>query len=401
MTPTRLIVGLLIISAVGGLTHYYLWRRLIRDAEFPRRWHRLLSGLTVLLALSQPAIFLLGRALPREQTAAFAFFAFTWMGLFSTYLVLTSAADLSLQLGRLLRWAFSSKKQAEAAPDPARRRLLGRAFSGGILAAGSTIGAAGVAQVVRGFDLVEVEVRLNKLPQEFDGFRIVQVSDIHVGPTIGRDFIAELVRVANSQTPDLIAITGDLVDGSVKNLARHTAPLGQLRAEHGVYFVTGNHEYYSGADDWIEELERIGIPTLRNRSVELRKQGASVLLAGVTDHRAGEFGDPPDLKRALRGRRPEQEVILLAHQPREIDQAQKHDVGLQLSGHTHGGQFWPWNWVVRLVQPVVSGLARFGRTQIYVNTGTGYWGPPMRSGTRSEMTLITLRSASEAPSGLA
>lgn len=396
MTPTRLIVGLLIISAVGGLTHYYLWRRLVRDAQLPVFWHRALSFLTLILAASQPAIFIFGRTLPREQIAPFAFFAFTWMGLFSTYLVLTSTADLGLKLRQLTRRLFSQERQQDQAENPERRRLLGRAFSGSILAAGSAIGTAGLIQIARGFDLVKLEISLAKLPRQFDGFRIVQVSDIHVGPTIGRDFISELVEVANSQSPDLIAITGDLVDGSVKNLARHTAPLGKLAAEHGVYFVTGNHEYYSGADDWILELERLGIPTLRNRAVELEKGGASLVLAGVTDHRAGEFGDPPDLKKALSARRPEQEVVLLAHQPREIDQAQKFDVGLQLSGHTHGGQFWPWNWVVRLVQPVVSGLARFGRTQIYVNTGTGYWGPPMRSGTRSEMTLITLRCESPA-----
>ena len=190
-----------------------------------------------------------------------------------------------------------------------------------------------------------------------------------------------MVETANALSPDLVAITGDLVDGSVANLRSHTEPLSLLEAKQGRYFVTGNHEYYSGADDWIDEMGRLGIPTLRNESVRLERDGTSLLLAGVTDHRAREFGDAPDLARALRRRRPDEEVVLLAHQPREITEAQKHDVGLQLSGHTHGGQFWPWNWAVYLVQPVVAGLARFGRTQIYVNSGTGYWGPPMRLGT--------------------
>jgi predicted MPP superfamily phosphohydrolase len=201
-----------------------------------------------------------------------------------------------------------------------------------------------------------------------------------------------MVAAANALTPDLVAITGDLVDGSVENLRAHTEPLARLKGPEGRYFVTGNHEYYSGADDWIAEVGRLGIPTLRNDAVRLKRRGASLLIAGVTDHRAAEFGDGPDLARALRRRRPAEEVVLLAHQPREISEAEKHNVGLQISGHTHGGQFWPWNWAVYLVQPVVAGLARFGRTQIYVNSGTGYWGPPMRLGTQSEITLITLRS---------
>ncbi len=347
------------------------------------------------LLVSQPLVFILGRGLAREISAPFAFLAFIWMGLFSTYLFLAGGTDIVRSAGRLARrWILRQATRPEDVPeDPTRRTVLGRLFAGSIAGTGTVMGGAAIVQVARGFELVEVDISLDKLPREFDGFRIVQMSDIHVGPTIGRKFVQDMVDTANEQKPDLIAITGDLVDGSVENLGRHTEPLRDLRAEHGVYFVTGNHEYYSGADEWIQELSRLGIPTLRNRSVKLRKAGASVVLAGVTDHRAAEFGDAPDLAYALRHRRPEEEVILLAHQPREIHEAQKHDVGLQLSGHTHGGQFWPWNWVVYLVQPVVAGLARFGRTQIYVNTGTGYWGPPMRLGTRSEMTLVTLRAS--------
>lgn len=370
----------------------------MRDALLPPRFHRVLTLALLALLLSQPLVFVLGRGLPREVSAPFAFLAFIWMGLFSTYLMLAVSTDVLKSAERLFRRFILRQPThaAESPVDPTRRTMLARIFAGSVAGAGTILGGAAIAQVARGFDVVEVEVRLDKLPREFDGFRIVQMSDIHVGPTIGREFVRDMVDTANEQRPDLIAITGDLVDGSVDHLGRHTQPLADLRAEHGVYFVTGNHEYYSGADEWIEELSRLGIPTLRNRAVRLRKDGGSVVLAGVTDHRAAEFGDGPDLAHALRDRLPEEEVILLAHQPREIDQAQKHDVGLQLSGHTHGGQFWPWNWVVYFVQPVVAGLARFGRTQIYVNTGTGYWGPPMRMGTRSELTVVTLRAAHQA-----
>jgi predicted MPP superfamily phosphohydrolase len=269
---------------------------------------------------------------------------------------------------------------------------LSRIFAGGIAFTGTTIGGVGVANAMSGFSVVNVEVKLDKLPRSLDGFKIAQLSDIHVGPTIGRDFVEKMVATTNSLGADLVAITGDLVDGSVENLGRHTEPLKDLKSPHGTFFVTGNHEYYSGVDEWLVELERLGVKHLRNRSVPIGNERGTFVLAGVTDHRAGEFGDAPDLAFALRDRNTDDEVVLLAHQPREITEDQKHDVGLQLSGHTHGGQFWPWSWAVYLVQPVVKGLARFGRTQIYVSTGTGYWGPPMRVGTQAEITLVTLRA---------
>jgi predicted MPP superfamily phosphohydrolase len=283
------------------------------------------------------------------------------------------------------------RRPDEQIESPDRRVAMSRLFAGGIALTGTTLGTVAVGKAIAGFSITEVEIELSKLPRAFDGFKIVQLSDVHVGPTIGRAFVEQMVQAANSLDADVVAITGDLVDGSVENLREHTEPLRNLRSRSGTFFVTGNHEYYSGADDWIREMQRLGIVTLRNSAQHIERGTDALLLAGVTDHRAGEFGDPPDLKRALRYRQPGQEVVLLAHQPREVSEAKKHDVGLQLSGHTHGGQFWPWNWAVHLLQPVVAGLARFGRTQIYVNTGTGYWGPPMRLGTEAEITLVTLR----------
>jgi predicted MPP superfamily phosphohydrolase len=162
-----------------------------------------------------------------------------------------------------------------------------------------------------------------------------------------------------------------------------------------VYFVTGNHEYYSGAAPWCEELARLGIKVLRNERVIIGDAEASFDLAGIDDAHARDFGDGhgADLARAVHGRDPARELVLLAHQPRAVFEAVVHGVGLQLSGHTHGGQIWPWNWLVRLQQPVVAGLARFGDTQVYVSRGTGYWGPPMRLGAPAEITRVTLRTA--------
>jgi len=237
-------------------------------------------------------------------------------------------------------------------------------------------------------------VSLARLPPALSGTRIVHLSDVHVGPTIQRAFIETIVAQCNALAADLIVITGDLVDGSVEELREHVAPLSSLRAKYGVFFVTGNHEYYSGAADWCGELERLGVRVLRNERVSIGDETASFDLAGVDDHSAHRFGNGhgEDLPKALRGRDLSRELVLLAHQPRTIFEAQAHGVGLQLSGHTHGGQLWPWTYLVRLQQPVVAGLARFGNSLVYVSCGTGYWGPPMRLGAPSEIAELTLRS---------
>ena len=195
----------------------------------------------------------------------------------------------------------------------------------------------------------------------------------------------------NALEPDVIAITGDLVDGSVEELAEHAAPLAKLRAKHGVYFVTGNHEYYSGADEWIAHLRKLGMTVLRNERVRIGgEEGFD--LAGIDDHSSGGFGNGhgSDLRKALEGRDAARACVLLAHQPRGIELADELGVDLQLSGHTHGGQMFPWNLAVRLQQPFVAGLHKLARAQIYVSKGTGYWGPPMRVGAPAEITEIEL-----------
>jgi predicted MPP superfamily phosphohydrolase len=246
--------------------------------------------------------------------------------------------------------------------------------------------ARGVARVV------DVEVPVDRLPPSLVGFTIAQVSDVHVGPTIKRDFVERIVARVNALEPDMVALTGDLVDGSVAQLSAHTAPLADLRSRHGTYAVTGNHEYYSGAHAWIGELERLGAHVLVNENVVLDHDGAAIAVAGVTDFSAHHF-DPShrsDPKRAMRGVPADAVKVLLAHQPRSAASALDAGYDLQLSGHTHGGQFWPWNLFVRLQQPFTAGLHRLGRMWVYISRGTGYWGPPMRFGIPSEITRIRL-----------
>ncbi len=238
-----------------------------------------------------------------------------------------------------------------------------------------------------------VDVPIEALPESLDGFTIAQISDLHVGPTIGQRHVEAIVDAVNALEADMIAITGDLVDGSVRQLAEHTAPLARLSARHGTFFVTGNHEYYSGAAAWIRELRRLGVCVLLNEHVVLEHEGAAIVIAGVTDYSAHHFDDAhrSDPRAALDGAPAHATAkVLLAHQPRSAVAAAAAGFHLQLSGHTHGGQFLPWNWFVRFQQPFTAGLARLGKLWVYTSRGTGYWGPPKRLGAPSEITRLRL-----------
>lgn len=392
-TPAALLTWAVVFTAVLGLGHYYLWRRLVRDAAWPVPWQRAGTVALVLLLLSQPVLFVAARHLPRDSAAPWFFAGYLWLGFLSFLFSALVVGDLGLVATRLARRWARRLERSDGPADPSRRHALARLFAGAVALVAVGLGGEAVARALEGFRRKHVRVELAKLPPALHGFRIVQLTDVHVGPTIGREFVEAMVQETNALLPDVVAITGDLVDGSVEHLREHVAPLANLKARYGVFFVTGNHEYYSGAEEWIAELERLGIQVLRNRRVTIGSGEQSFELAGVTDYSAGRFGDAPDLDAALQGCNPEREVVLLAHQPRAVFQAAERGVGLVLAGHTHGGQFWPWSWVVHLAQPVVRGLAHFGRTAIYVSAGTGYWGPPMRLGTEAEITLVELESA--------
>jgi predicted MPP superfamily phosphohydrolase len=254
--------------------------------------------------------------------------------------------------------------------------------------------AVGFINARRRARVVDVEVPAAGLPAGLDGFTIAQISDIHVGPTIKSNYLQAIVDAVNDMAVDVVAITGDLVDGSVAELRAHTAPLRQLQARHGTFFVTGNHEYYSGVDQWLAELGRLNVQVLLNEHRVLQHGGASLLIAGVTDFSAGGFdaAHRSDPQAALADAPPGIAFkVLLAHQPRSVAAAAAAGFDLQLSGHTHGGQFWPWNHFVRFQQPYTYGLHRLADLWIYISRGTGYWGPPKRFGAPSEITRITLR----------
>jgi predicted MPP superfamily phosphohydrolase len=305
------------------------------------------------------------------------------IGFFSSLFVFTLLRDLVLLAAHLLL----SADQAASLVAPSAL---------GALALTVFVTSAGLVIARRRPHVVDIDIPVTGLPKALHGFSIAQISDVHVGPTIRRGFVEGIVALVNGLQADLIAVTGDLVDGSVQQLSLHTAPLAELAAKHGVYFVTGNHEYYSGERAWTAEISRLGLRVLKNEHVVLNHNGASLVLAGVTDLSAHHFdaAQRSDPLAALRGSPADAGAkILLAHQPNSAAGAAGAGFDVQISGHTHGGQFWPWNFFVRFFQPFTGGLYRLKNLWVYVSRGTGYWGPPNRFGVPSEITRIRLITA--------
>jgi predicted MPP superfamily phosphohydrolase len=379
---------LLVAMSIVGAAHLYIWARLVLAPAWASPWFELGSAFLFLAWLSIPFTLVWGRRLSPPWAAIVAWPGYAWLGSSFLLLVSVAAVDLVRALAELASLALGAAAPVAGSElEQARRRAEATVVLGGTLVLSALW--FGRRVMVR-----RVPVPLGKLPAGMHGTTIVQLSDVHVGPTIGRRFLERVVEKVNALEPDVVAITGDLVDGSVPRLAPHVAPLGRLRARHGVFFVTGNHEYYSGAEEWCAHLAGLGVRVLRNERVRIGTEGDSYDLAGVDDFAGRHFGGGhgADIARALAGRDESREVVLLAHQPRAVVEAERAGVGLTISGHTHGGQIWPFNFLVRLQQPVTSGLARFGRSLVYVSNGTGYWGPPMRLGSPAEITQLVLEA---------
>jgi predicted MPP superfamily phosphohydrolase len=232
-----------------------------------------------------------------------------------------------------------------------------------------------------------VDVKLKDLKQSY---LIVQLSDVHIGGLVDATFIKNLVTKVNALKPDLVAITGDLVDVKLEFALPALKELTKLNSTYGTYFCVGNHEYFHGLEAIIKTVKSLGITVLENENLYIGEKGKGFNLAGVYDifgYRINQY--EPDLVEALKGKDKHSPSILLAHQPRFIDEV--FGVDLMLSGHTHGGQIYPFKYLVKLAQPYISGLHQHDkRLQIYVNKGTGFWGPPMRLGSDSEITLLKL-----------
>jgi len=385
-------IGIFLVLACALLVgvHLYLARRLVIDAGVPEPWRTACLAAIALLGAALVLQPVGERKLRRPWARLIAWPASIWMGLLFLLLVQLLATDALLWLAGA---AASAAPVGGVEPGAAEGVRAAVVASVALLA-----GAIGLRTALAPPADRRVEIALARWPRALDGFRIAQISDVHIGPILGRDFVEHLVRRVNALDADLVAITGDLVDGDARLLAGEVAPLAGLRARHGVYFVTGNHDHYSGAREWSAVVAGLGIRVLRNQRVEIESGGAVFDLVGVDDHRGDVFGQGggEDLGRAFAERDRARPAILLAHDPSTFKRASALGIDLQLSGHTHGGQIWPFAWFVRLAVPFVAGLYRRGGATLYVSRGTGFWGPPMRLRAPAEIGEIVLRSAADA-----
>jgi predicted MPP superfamily phosphohydrolase/uncharacterized protein YjeT (DUF2065 family) len=413
------VAGLVLLALVVG-SHWYVWRRTVRDTTAPRTALRRTGTAVVALGpvLAVAAVATERSGAPFLLVQVLSWPGFLWLVVFLYLLLALLAGELVRPvLRRVLARRDDDRPVPEQAleavpvggpapepapvpaePDPAarterevsRRLFIARTVGGAAAAVAVGTVGHGLTSVLRGPRVLHVTVPLRKLPASADGFRIAVVSDLHLGPVLGRGFAQRVVDTVDRTGADLVAVVGDLVDGDVEDLAGAVAPLAQLRARSGVFFVTGNHEYYSGADQWVEHVRELGLRVLANERVEL----PGFDLAGVDDLAGRSVGEGPDFRRALGDRDPGRTAVLLAHQPVVVDDAVRWGVDLQLSGHTHGGQVWPGPLVAKAFNPTVAGLDRFGDTQLYVTRGAGAWGPPVRVGAPPDVTVIRLAATS-------
>ncbi|CRK60346.1 FIG00761799: membrane protein [Alloactinosynnema sp. L-07] len=372
----------LIVFVVFTLLHLYLWKRLVRDTARSRRAR--VAGATAVVGLAVLAVasLVLPRFIGIEAGRWLAWPGYLWIALMFYMFV----ALLVLEVPRLVLRLRDRGKPV----DESRRLFLARGAAVVAGVAAPTVVGAGMVSALSAPEVKRLTVPIRRLDPAFAGFRIAVVSDIHLGPILGRAHTERLVRMINETEPDLVAMVGDLADGTVAELGHAAEPLRDLVSREGTFFVTGNHEYYSGHEQWITELDRLGLHYLRNSRTQITRGGASFDLAGVTDVTGESFDDGPDFGAALRDRDSAKPVVLLAHQPVQVESAARAGVDLQLSGHTHGGQLYPFHHIVSLQQPGVSGLSKVDDTWLYVTNGAGFWGPPVRVGAPPDITVLEL-----------
>jgi len=391
----------LIVITITIIVYFYIGIRVIIPSRFNSQGKLLLWIIHLFLFFMPIMTFILRifNVCPTWRDP-FSWVAYISLGFFSllfAFLVILDCIKLIINIINKIRnhWMSAEKlleKLQEDGMPYSRRKFLTNTLNTGFI---TFSGAMTIGGIVEARDLPEIErvkIPINGLPEAFHSFKIAQISDIHIGPTIKGDFLQSVVKRVNSIKPDIVAITGDLVDGRVSELKQDVAPLRDLKSRYGTFFITGNHEYYSGVTAWLKEIKSLGINVLVNEHQVIKRGSDQLVLAGVTDRSAGQFirEHKSSPGKALKGAPSTRVKLLLAHQPRTAIRAEKHGYSLVISGHTHGGQYFPWNFFVRLAQPFVKGLNRYKDMWIYVNRGTGYWGPPVRLGVPSEITEISL-----------
>jgi uncharacterized protein len=383
LPSSRIAVFLLVVNVVSISIHAYVGSRILAAmppaSPAPRFVWPVLAGLYFLMVA---ALFLARTGHPSIWTKSVVAAGFAWMGLAFLLLAAGLAGDLSGALLRLAAWMSGQDLSS-----------ISRWIRLGLLACAPLAAVHGIFQALRPPEIREIEIPVAGLAPAWDGVRIAHVTDTHIGPILGRSWTEDLVRRVDSARPDIVVHTGDLVDGSVGALRAEVEPLARLQGREGTFFVTGNHEGYSGIAPWCAQMRSWGWDVLANESRIVSRGGDRLAIAGITDAHEGALrdGTAPDVVRALRGMPADVPVVLLAHQPVQALQAQGMGVSLQLSGHTHGGQIWPFHFLVRLQQPMVAGYARVGDVPVFTSRGAGFWGPPLRIGARAEVPILVLR----------
>ena len=376
---SKLILALFSLSA---MMHLYVGLRLLPDLAVPNSIAGLLSLLLIASTLLIPAAMIQSRRQHNLINTLIIWCGLVFMGLLSSLFVFTLVRDVLVLTLHLANTILDVNLLS-----PAWLRVSAAI----VVIASLATSIVGFFSIIFGPAVIKVDIPIQDLPAGLEGFSVAQLSDVHIGPTIKKRFLNKVVQRVNELTVDSVVITGDLVDGRVQHLGREVGPLAQLQSTYGTFFVTGNHEYYSHAEEWLALLKTLQVRTLMNEHEVIHHQGQTVVMAGVSDYSAHHFieSQRSDPTRAFANSPTDAGLkILLAHQPRSIFQARECGAHVQLSGHTHGGQFWPWNHFVPLQQPFTSGLHWFETMWIYVSRGTGYWGPPKRFGAPAEITLL-------------
>ena len=371
-----------LLTLILGVAAFYVGSRINNWLELSLGWSiitYIILGLSVFFQISSFLFYrLYSNFFGPKSSVIFNYLSYLTLGIFTSLFIYVLVADIivifwSLLIGwvnyKLVFWIVTS-----------------------IVISSAIIG---ILQTIFGPKIYKIDIKIAGLPKSFDGFTIAQISDLHVGPVIGKKYAQKIVDVTNKLNPDIIALTGDMIDGTTYQLRTKIAPIANLKAKNGIYFVPGNHEYYWDAISWIKEFSKLGAQCLINQNYLISKNNEQILIAGITDYDAGWMieGHAPNAKKAAENKLGPFIKILLSHQPKSYKEAEEAGFNLQLSGHTHGGQFFPWSLIVSLAQPYYKGLGRYKNMWIYTNRGTGFWGPPFRFGVPSEITLIKLKKS--------
>ena len=403
ITNWMLIIGILIALSIPVFTCAYIGWRLIGPARLPRKYKRRAWVGLVLSYLIMLTTFFTGRFHGNAWLHPLKHVGYLIAGFLAILLFLLMARDtiwLMLRSVDLLSHTITKRRFLPVSKD-SRTHLVH--LSGlAMLCLALVLLVIGYIEAYREPKLERVTITIPNLPPELDGFRIAQLSDVHMDGFVNSKDLARLVDRINKLDADVVAITGDLVEFRTEDIKSEILPIAELKARDGVFFVTGNHEYYVGADEWVEEIRRLGITVLFNEHRVIKRGNARLLLAGVPNVQGGLHGTQPvsakgvaailsDPAQSLRDAPDVNVKVLLAHQPASAFAARDAGFDILICGHTHGGQFFPVTLIAYLVHPFLSGLHRMDNLQVYVNRGAGVLGPPVRLGVPPEITLIELR----------